>query len=122
MLQSYDLKKQVVNTTLGKVTAKGRKYFLASMPLHHGVGGLPCLIGCAPLVGYQVHNEGGLSCESVPYLVCSSTECTGECLTFIKSWACFTFVPSCRVDVSVATRCVPLFPITAVSEWQLPEY
>ena len=65
-----------------KVPVKRRQELLdlppvASMPLHHGVGGRPHILGCAPLACYQVHNEGELACEPVQFFVGSSSERAG---------------------------------------------
>ena len=61
---------------------------------HHSVCGHVHVLGFAPLTCYQVHNEGGLACEPVPNFVCSSSECAGVCLAFIKSRVVLLFLTS----------------------------
>ena len=66
----------MVYATLGEVPAKGSAALLdltpmATVPLHHGVCCHSHVLGGAPMAGHQVHNIGGLACESVSHLVSS---------------------------------------------------
>ena len=92
---------------------------VALMPLHHGVGRHPHILGWAPFAGQQVHNVGGFTGEPVPHLVSLPCEVAGEGLALVHSRAGLTLPAPGWVVMSVASWSVPLLPVTAVSEWQL---
>ena len=56
---------------------------VAPMPLHHGVGRHPHIVGGAPFAGQQVHNVGGFTGAPVPHLVSLPCEVAGEGLALI---------------------------------------